>query len=168
MSLTSVYPNVPVATLIWLRAYLQTQKFFNNAVPLRLLPMPTRSGTMRAWHRMPPQDRSRNKHGRLRSRVLARYLMSTILYLPTPAKGRSQAPIQESAAQETVSYCCQTERIAHDLKNCMSVILLAMNSIKDNQPLMLESRKRVLEHVVEEMNRLVDEMVTLAGRHVNK
>ena len=108
------------------------------------------------------------QHGRLQSCLLARYLMSTILYLPTPAKGRSPAPIQESVAQETVTYCSQTERIAHDLKNCMSVLLLAITSLKDNQPLISESRKRVLEHVVEEMNDLVDEMVRLGGRHVNK
>jgi K+-sensing histidine kinase KdpD len=102
------------------------------------------------------------------SRLLALYLMSTILYLPTPAKGRSQAPIQESAAQESVIRCSQTERIAHDLKNCMSVLLLAITSLKDNQPLISESRKRVLENVVEEMNRLVDEMVRLGGKQVNK
>jgi triphosphoribosyl-dephospho-CoA synthetase len=80
--------------------------------------------------------------------------MSTILYLPTP--------------QKTVIYCSQTERVAHDLKNCMSVLLLAITSLKDNQPLISASRKRVLENVVEEMNRLVDEMVRLAGTQVNK
>lgn len=94
--------------------------------------------------------------------------MSTILYLPSPAKGRSQAPIQESAAQETVTCRSQIELVAHDLKNSMSVLLLVISSLKDSQPLISESRKRVLEHVVEEMNRLVDEMVRLGGRRVDK
>jgi len=95
--------------------------------------------------------------------------MSTIVYLPTSAKGRTQAPIQESEAQETIC-CSETERIAHDLKNCMSVLLLAITSLKDNmdQPFISVSRRRVLENVVEEMNRLVDEMVVLAGRQMNK
>jgi K+-sensing histidine kinase KdpD len=93
--------------------------------------------------------------------------MSRILYLPTPAKGRGESPIQVSEAQEVI-YCSQIERIAHDLKNCMSVLLLAITSLKDNQPLISESRKRALENVVEEMSRLVDEMVRLAGNQVNK
>jgi len=95
--------------------------------------------------------------------------MSTILYLPTSAQGRTQAPTQESEAQETGMCCSQTERIAHDLKNCMSVLLLAITSLKDNmdQPFISVSRRRVLENVVEEMNRLV-EMVVLAGRQINK
>ena len=51
----------------------------------------------------------------------------------------------------------------------MSVLLLIISSLKDNQPLISESRKRVLEHVVEEMNRLVDDMVRLGeGRWTNK
>jgi hypothetical protein len=105
-----------------------------------------------------------------KSRLLGRYFMSTIVYLPTSAKGRTQAPIQESEAQETGICCSETERIAHDLKNCMSVLLLAITSLKDNmdQPFISLSRRRVLENVVEEMNRLVDEMVVLAGRQMNK
>src|SRR5437016_1626041 len=113
--------------------------------------------------RYAPHDRTRNerKCGWLQSRLLGRYFMSTILYLPTSARGRTQAPIQESGAQETGMCCSQTERIAHDLKNCMSVLLLAITSLKDNtdQPLISVSRRRDLENVVEEMNCLVDEMV---------
>ena len=43
----------------------------------------------------------------------------------------------------------------------MSVLLLAITSLKDNvdQPLISMSRGQVLEDVVGEMNRLVDEMV---------
>lgn len=123
--------------------------------------------TIQSWHNAcmilhAPQDRSRNTSmAGSKADSACTVSMSTILHLPTPAKGRSQAPIQESAAQETVIYRSQTERIAHDLKNCMSVLLLAISSLQDNQPLISESRKRVLEDVVEEMNRLVDEMVRL-------
>lgn len=96
--------------------------------------------------------------------------MSKILYLPTSTKGRTQATIQESEAQETGIRCSQTKRIAHDLKNCMSVLLLAITSLKDNvdQPLISASRRRVLEDVIGEMNRLVDQMVGLVERQVKK
>jgi hypothetical protein len=96
--------------------------------------------------------------------------MSKILYLPTSTKGRTQATIQESEAQETGIRCSQPERIAHDLKNCMSVLLLAITSLKDNvdQPLISASRRRVLEDVIGEMNRLVDQMVGLVERQVKK
>jgi hypothetical protein len=50
----------------------------------------------------------------------------------------------------------------------MSVLLLAITSLKDNQPLISEPRKRALESVIDEMSRLVDEMVRLAGSQVNK
>lgn len=96
--------------------------------------------------------------------------MSTILYLPTSTKSRTQTPLQESEAKEIGIDCSQTERIAHDLKNCMSVLLLAITSLKDNadQPLISLSRRRALEDVVGEMNRLVDQMVRLVERQGNK
>ena len=85
--------------------------------------------------------------------------MSRILFLPTPAKDRKELP--ESKAEETAKYCSQTERIAHDLRNCMSVLLLVITSLKDNQALISEPRKRALENIVEEMNHLVDELIRL-------
>lgn len=96
--------------------------------------------------------------------------MSTILYLPTSTKGRTQTPLQESEAKEIGIDRSQTERIAHDLKNCMSVLLLAITSLKDNvdQPLISLSHRRELEDVIEEMNSLVDEMVRLVERQGNK
>ena len=50
------------------------------------------------------------------------------------------------------------------------MLLLAITSLKDNvdQPFISVSRRRMLENVVEEMNRLVDQMVVLAGREMNK
>jgi hypothetical protein len=96
--------------------------------------------------------------------------MSRILYLPTSTADGTRASIEKSEAQETGICCSQTERIAHDLKNCMSVLLLAITSLKDNgnQSLISTSRRQVLEDVVEEMNRLVDQMVGLVERQVKK
>jgi hypothetical protein len=109
------------------------------------------------------------EHERLKPLARAVF-MSTILYLPTSTKSRTQNLLQESEAKETGICCSQTERIAHDLKNCMSVLLLAITSLKDNvdQPLISLSRRRVLEDVVGEMNRLVDEMVRLVESQGNK
>ena len=96
--------------------------------------------------------------------------MSTVLYLPTSTKGGIQTPLQEPDAKETSSSCSETERIAHDLKNCMSVLLLAITSLKGNmdQALISPSRRRVLEDVVGEMTRLVDEMIRVVERQRDK
>jgi len=140
---------------------------FIQPPPLHHATIPSRALSL-IWHNACMARCAPQPHGRLQCRLVARYFMTRILYLPTPAQGRSEAATQESEAQEIVSYCSQTERIAHDLRNCMSVLLLTITSLKDNQALISESHKRVLENVVEEMNRLVDEMVRLAGRQVNK
>lgn len=96
--------------------------------------------------------------------------MSTVLYLPTSTKGGTQTALQEPEAKETGTCCSETERIAHDLKNCMSVLLLAITSLKGNvdQALISPPRRRVLEDVVGEMTRLVDEMVRLVQRQGDK
>ena len=96
--------------------------------------------------------------------------MSTVLHLPTSTKSGTQTPLQEPEAKETGISCSETERIAHDLKNCMSVLLLAITSLKSNvdQALISPSRRRVLEDVVGEMTRLVDEMVRLVERQGDK
>jgi hypothetical protein len=92
--------------------------------------------------------------------------MSKILYLPTPTQDRMQAPMEKPEAQEIGDRCSQTERIAHELKNCMSVLLLAITGLKDNvdQSLISVSRRQVLADVVAEMSRLVDEIVVLSNR----
>lgn len=90
--------------------------------------------------------------------------MRTISFSPASTQDRAQTPIQKAEAQERSMYCAQTERIAHDLKNCMSVLLLAITSLKDNQPLISASGNQALEKVVVEMDRLVDELVRLSGR----
>jgi len=88
--------------------------------------------------------------------------MSTILHLP--------ASHSQISAQETGSRCSQTKRAAHDLRNCMSVLLLAITSLKDNgnQSVIPASRAQALENVVHEMERLVDEMVGLAETKTDK
>ena len=96
--------------------------------------------------------------------------MSTILYLPTGDKSRTPAPIDESEAHETGIRCSQTQRIAHDLRNCMSILLLAITSMKDHMDpaFMTAPRRRILEDVVGEMSRLVDEMVELMEPRIKK
>jgi len=96
--------------------------------------------------------------------------MSTVLYLPTSTNGGTQTPLQEAEAKGTGNCCSETERIAHDLKNCMSVLLLAITSLKGNvdQALISPSRRRVLEDVVGEMTRLVDEMIRVVERQEDK
>ena len=54
--------------------------------------------------------------------------MSTVLYLPTSTKAETETPLQEPEARETGNRGSDTARIAHDLKNCMSVLLLAITS----------------------------------------
>jgi hypothetical protein len=92
--------------------------------------------------------------------------MSKVLYLPTPTQDRIQVLIEKSEAREIGDCCSETERIAHELKNCMSVLLLAITGLKDNldQSLIPVSRRQVLADVVAEMNRLVDEIVVLSNR----
>ena len=94
--------------------------------------------------------------------------MSKNFYSSGSTQDPGQTPIQKAEAQETGIYRSETERIAHDLKNCISVLLLAITSLKDNQRLVPASPNHALEKVVVEMDRLVDELVTLAGRQTSK
>jgi len=96
--------------------------------------------------------------------------MSTVLYLPTSTKAGTETPLQEPEAKETGNCSSETARIAHDLKNCMSVLLLAITSLKGNmdQALISPPRRRVLEDVVGEMTRLVDEMIRVVERQGHK
>src|SRR5215510_13331691 len=96
--------------------------------------------------------------------------MSTVLYLPTSTKAETETPLQEPEAKETGNCSSETARIAHDLKNCMSVLLLAITSLKGNmdQALISPPRRRLLEDVVGEMTRLVDEMIRVVERQGHK
>ena len=96
--------------------------------------------------------------------------MSTVRYLPTSTKAGTETPLQEPEVKETGNCSSETARIAHDLKNCMSVLLLAITSLKGNmdQALISPPRRRLLEDVVGEMTRLVDEMIRLVERQGDK
>ena len=96
--------------------------------------------------------------------------MTTVLHLPNRTASRAQTPIKSAAAQQTGSRCSQTKRVAHDLKNCMSVLLLAITSLPDNgdQSAIPAARAQLLENVVQEMQGLVDEMVELAEQQTDK
>jgi hypothetical protein len=92
--------------------------------------------------------------------------MSKVVHLPTSINDPTRPLIQQSEAQEIGISRAQIARAAHDLKNRMSVLLLAISSLKDNgnQPAMPMGRRLALENLVAEMNHLVDEMVGLVER----
>jgi hypothetical protein len=90
--------------------------------------------------------------------------MSKVVYLPSSINDPTRVLTQQSEAQEIDICRVQIERAAHDLKNCMSVLLLAISSLNGNQPAVPIGRRQGLEDLVTEMNRLVDEMVGLAER----
>jgi hypothetical protein len=89
--------------------------------------------------------------------------MRKVLYLPTPSKNPTPALSKAPGAQEIAISQAQIPRLAHDLKNCMSVLLLAISSLKENSGLspISTSRRKALEDVISEMNYLVNEMVRL-------
>lgn len=72
----------------------------------------------------------------------------------------------KSRTQEIGISRAQIAQTAHNLKNCMHVLLLAISSLKQNsdQPLIPTSRRKALENAVAEMNQLVDEIVELVQR----
>jgi hypothetical protein len=92
--------------------------------------------------------------------------MSKIVYLPTSINDPPRALTKQPEAQEIHVCRAQIGRAAHDLKNCMSVLLLAISTLTDNgnQPAIQIGRRQTLENLVAEMNRIVDEMVGLVER----
>jgi hypothetical protein len=89
--------------------------------------------------------------------------MSRVAYLPTSINDPARALTKQPEAQEIDVCRAQIGRAAHDLKNCMSVLLLAISTLTDNgnQPAIQIGRSQTLEDLVAEMNRIVDEMVGL-------
>ena len=89
--------------------------------------------------------------------------MSKVVYLPSSINDPTRALTQQSEAQEIDIFRVQIGRAAHDLKNCMSVLLLAISSLKDNGNQLAVSlgRRQGSEDLVTEITRLVDEMVRL-------
>lgn len=82
--------------------------------------------------------------------------------LPNRPASRAEAPIKHAAAPQTGGFCSQSKRIAHDLNNCMSVLLLTVTSLKDNgdQSVISAARVQLLENVVQQMQGLVDKRLS--------
>ena len=59
--------------------------------------------------------------------------------------------------------CFRSARIAHELKNCMTVLVLAVASFdrRADASVIAEPRRETFERALFEMNRLVDELVGL-------
>ena len=89
--------------------------------------------------------------------------MSTVVYFPVRKKNRTRSPIAKpKEPQTTISYS-QSTRIAHELKNCMTVLLLRSVCSEGGVDQGTDSRShgQTLEEVIAEMDRLVDEFVRL-------
>lgn len=89
--------------------------------------------------------------------------MSTVVYFPASKKNRTRARIAKpKEPQTTISYS-QSSRIAHELKNCMTVLLLRSTCSEGKVDRATDSRshEQTLEELVAEMDRLVDEFVRL-------
>jgi hypothetical protein len=89
--------------------------------------------------------------------------MSTVVYFPVSKKNRTRSRIAKpKEPQTTISYS-QSARIAHELKNCMTVLLLRSACSEGGVDQATDSRAhgQTLEEVVAEMDRLVDEFVRL-------
>ena len=87
--------------------------------------------------------------------------MSRVIYLPTldnpPIRAQGQAP------GPAVKKCrsANAKPLAHDLKNCMSTLLLGLATLeRDGDQWKISARSRaVFEDVVLDMNRIVDELI---------
>lgn|SRR5687767_6492198 len=89
--------------------------------------------------------------------------MSTVVYFPVSKKNRSRSRITKPKdPQTTISYS-QSARIAHELKNCMTVLLLRCACSEGDADRKADSRlnEQTLEEVVAEMDRLVEKLVRL-------
>ena len=89
--------------------------------------------------------------------------MSAVVYFPASKKNRTRSRIAKpKEPQTTISYL-QSARIAHELKNCMTVLLLRSTCSEGRVDRAPDSRShgQTLEEVIAEMDRLVDEFVRL-------
>ncbi len=87
--------------------------------------------------------------------------MSQVIYLPALKKpsARAQAPVPNSA----IGRCrlADERRLVHDLKNCMSVLLLGLGTLdREGDQWTVSARSRqVFEDAVLDMNRIVSELI---------
>jgi vacuolar-type H+-ATPase subunit D/Vma8 len=89
--------------------------------------------------------------------------MHPIAYLP--AKRNEFRALLKSGERSSDKFRrSRSARIAHELKNCMSVLVLAFASL-DSPPsdssFAAQPRKEMFDKALSEMNRLVDELVEL-------
>lgn len=87
--------------------------------------------------------------------------MSRIIYLPASKKSPTRA--QSNVPHPAVGNCrpVHAQRLAHDLKNCMSALFLGLATLeRDGDQWKISARSRkVFEDVVLDMNRIVDELI---------
>jgi hypothetical protein len=88
--------------------------------------------------------------------------MSAVAYLPVPKKS-SNRPRPRGRA---IISCSQAARIVHELKNCMSVLVLLCACDEGNAGQSTNSRldRQTLAEVIAEMDRLVSEFVRLVEK----
>src|SRR5688572_20931399 len=91
--------------------------------------------------------------------------MSTVVYFPASKKNRPRPRsriAKRKEPQTTISYS-QSARIAHKLKNCMTVLLLRSACLHDQSGRATDPRShgQTSKEVIAEMDRLVDEFVRL-------
>jgi hypothetical protein len=93
--------------------------------------------------------------------------MSALAYLPVHKKG-SNRPRPRGRA---IISCSRAARIVHELKNCMSVLVLVCACDEGNAERSTNSRldRETLAEVIAEMDRLVSEFVRLIekGSHLD-
>ncbi len=88
--------------------------------------------------------------------------MSRILYLPaskhSPSRAQAQTP---NSAVRRYRRGADERQLIHDLKNCMSALLLGLATLeRDGDQWKISARSReVFEDVVLDMNRIVDELI---------
>jgi hypothetical protein len=89
--------------------------------------------------------------------------MSTVVYLPVSKKDPTRARIGKPQEPQTKVSYSQLARIAHDLKNCMTVLLLGSVSLGGyaDRTISSRSRRQTFEKVIGDMDRSVDELVRL-------
>lgn len=87
--------------------------------------------------------------------------MSRVIYLP--ASKNPPTPVQAQVPDPAVrrSRSARAQRLAHDLKNCMSALFLGLATLeRDGDQWKISARSReVFEDVVDDMNRIVDELI---------
>jgi hypothetical protein len=87
--------------------------------------------------------------------------MSRVIYLPASKKPPTRAQAQASHPADGTCRPAHAQRLAHDLKNCMSALFLGLATLeRDGDECKISVRSReVFEEVVLEMDRIVNELI---------